>query len=120
MKMKRIFNIFLTVTALILLITLALTGCDKILPQSGDEFATEPYPAPDYEALELSEYIKLGDYKGMTIDTTNYDAADDFVLWNTIVNNAEVLEYPSDALFYYEDQEMRRYLHYAEEGNISP
>ncbi len=118
--MKRSFNIFWAFLALILALTLTLmTGCDKIFPQNGDQFSTEPYPAPDYASLELSEYIKLGEYKGMTVNTIYFSVTDDIVLWNTVVDNAEVIKYPEDALFYYEDQTARRYLHYAEEGGMT-
>ena len=117
--MTKKINVFSVLLALMLVISAFFAGCDKVFPQDGDEFATEPYPAPDYSSLELSEYIKLGEYKDMTIDTTQYSVTDDFVLWNKIVNNAEVIEYPSNALAYYEDQTTRQYMHYAEEGNMT-
>ncbi len=117
--MKKTSKILLTFLSSLLLCSLLFTGCDKIFPQNGDEQNTEPYPSPDYSALDISEYVILGEYKGLTVDTTQYSVTDDVVLWNAIIANAEIIKYPDDALFYYTDQTSRRYAQYAEDGDMT-
>lgn len=115
--MKKILKLLSAVLPLLLVSSLFFAGCDKDTPD--DKNFTEIYEAPDYSNLDLSEYVKLGEYKGLTVDATYYSVSNDIVLWNAIINNAEILKYPQDALFYYTDQTSRRYAHYAEEGNMT-
>lgn len=93
-----------------------LCACEDSGPSQS---ASESYDAPDYSELDISEYVILGEYKGLTVDVSDESKSAGTLLWNEIINNAEVVKYPEDALFYYTDQTTRLYAHYADDGNIS-
>ena len=116
LKISALLLVFLIGTALI------FSSCDKILPDNGDEHSTQELMPPDYSGMVLSEYIALGEYKGLSVSiggVVSEDMTNDVVLWETIVNKAEIIKYPQDALFYYKEQTTRLYMSYADEGKMS-
>ena len=119
--MKKTLKISALLLIFVLGISLVFSSCDKIFPTGGDEYSTEELTAPDYSALNLREYVKLGDYKGIRIALGNVpeDMTASVALWSSIVSKAEVIKYPEGALSYYEEQSTRLYMSYAEEGNMS-
>lgn len=103
----------LKASALLLVFLLAaslLFGCKK------DNNALVP---PTYTATEISECVKLGEYKNITVDAPSKGLTADVALFNKIVENAEAVKYPEAALEYYKTQAERRYKYHAEEGNMS-
>ena len=111
--MKKILKASALLLALFMSLYVVLTACSK---------SSQELTAPDYSALDLSEYVVLGAYKDLQISiggVVSEDMTRDVVLWEAIVNKAEVIKYPEDALLYYKEQSIRLYTVYAEEGNIS-
>lgn len=119
--MKKALKTSAILLAFLLCIILIFSGCDKIFSINGDEHLTEELTAPDYSNLNLNEYIKLGDYKGLHIALGNIeeDMTASVALWSSIVDKAEVIKYPEEALSYYEEQTTRLYMSYAQKGNMS-
>ena len=74
---------------------------------------------PTYSATEINEYVRLGEYKNITVDKADGELAPNVALWNKIVSNAEVLKYPESAVEYYKTEAERRYEYLAEEGKMS-
>ena len=109
---------FLKASALLLVFllgaALVFSGCDKT--------SSEESIPPDYSNIVLSEHVRLGEYKGLTVSiggVVSENMTDDVVLWETIVGKAQIIKYPEDALSYYEEQTTRLYMSYAEEGKMS-
>ena len=104
----------LRITALLLVFLLGaslLLGCKK----DDDELPD----APVYSATDISECVRLGEYKNMTVDATQSELSADVALWNKIVSNAEIVKYPESAVAYYKGQAKQRYKYHAEEGGMS-
>lgn len=109
--MKKTLRILALVLVILLLASLSFLGCDK-----DDD---KELSAPDYSALELSEYVRLGEYKNLTVDAKDKGLSTDVALWDTVLSNAEIIKYPEDALSYYKNQAELRYKYHADEGNMS-
>ena len=112
--MKKTLKSSALLIALLMTLSVILSACSK---DSNKELG-----APDYSALDLSEYVTLGEYKDLQISVggvVSEDMTNDVVLWGAIVNKAEIIKYPEDALSYYKEQASRLYAVYAEEGNMS-
>lgn len=73
---------------------------------------------PDLDALEISEYVRLGEYKGMTVKLPGVDHEEEAV-WNCVLENAEIISVPEGLLEYYEAQLIAIYKYYAEEQGIT-
>ena len=102
----------LKITALLLVFLLGISlfcSCKK---------DNEP-SAPTYSAAEINEYVRLGEYKNITVGAENNESAPNVALWNKIVSNAEVLKYPEPAVEYYKVQAEHRYEYLAKEGSMS-
>ena len=112
LDMKKSLKTILAILALLLTASILFVGCTK----------EKSSPAPDYSALDLGEYVTLGEYKDLQISlggVVSEDMTNDVVLWETIVNKAEVIKYPDKAVSYYKDQAIDLYMGYAEKGSIS-
>lgn len=120
--MKKFFKASALLLVFLLGIAIVFSGCDKIFPDNGDEYSTKELMPPDYSDIALSDYISLGEYKGLKVaigGVVSEDMTNDLLLWETIVRNADVIKYPDDALSYYKEQTTRIYMGYAEEGSMS-
>ena len=120
--MKKTLKISALLLIFVLGISLVFSSCDKIFPTGGDEYSTEELTAPDYADIVLSEYVTLGEYKGLSVSiggVISEDITDDVLLWEAVLRNAEVKKYPEAALSYYEEQTTRLYMTYADEGKMS-
>ena len=75
----------------------------------------------DFNAMtteELSEYMEIGQYKGMTVALQNGQKRGDAV-WNAVVANATFKHYPETHVYYYIEQIEDQYRYYAEEAGMS-
>ena len=112
--MKKILKVSALLLLLLLGIALLFSSCNKKPPKE--------LTLPDYSDIALSDYVSLGEYKGLKVaigGVVSEDMTNDLVLWETIVRNADVIKYPDDALSYYKEQTTRLYMGYAEEGSMS-
>ncbi len=109
--MKKTLRTLVFVLLLLLAASLCFGGCGK---DGGKELS-----APDYRTLELGDYVRLGEYKNLTVDAKDKGLAPDVALWDTVVANAEIIKYPEAAISYYKKQAELRYKYHAEEGNMS-
>ena len=71
---------------------------------------------PDVFALELSEYIELGEYKNLIIIFT-YESRSE-AAWREVINGSEVIKYPEELVSYYTEQTKARYSYYAEKNDM--
>ena len=74
----------------------------------------------DFSAMsraELEKYLTVGKYKGMqiTLNGRTKEAA----VWDAILKNCEVHEYPSEHVYYYKNQREAEYSYYAELAGVS-
>ena len=72
----------------------------------------------DYSDIDVAAYVTLGEYKGIEIRLDSADAQKGAAVWNTVVENAEITDYPEGPLKYYISQAEKRYKHYAVEGDM--
>ena len=114
--MKRIITVFL----LIAFMCIGLSSCapnPPVTEQGGDtDVVDEPM---DLAALELSEYVELGNYKSMTVrydpeKTSRGDAA-----WAELVSISKIKEYPEEQVAYYLYQKRTAYEHMAKAGGVT-
>lgn len=117
--MKTHAKIFSAAIALLLSFFLLFVSCDKVLPNDGDENKTEEMLTLDYSNVNINEAVRLGEYKNITVDARTSNLSPDVLLFNAIVENAEIISYPEDAVSYYEDQKTRLYINYAQKGGMS-
>ena len=109
--------ILVVLLATLLLIAPLLTGC-KNDDDNKDSNENKNAEAPDYSDIDVFEHIELGAYTGIEISAGADKGSTALALWEQIVDNARVIKYPQKALDYYLEQTIRRYQHYASEGNM--
>ena len=104
-------TLFRTLLFLVLAATLTLSACQK---------SEEPTQnAPSYDEAKLNEYIAPFAYTGLTVELTEDDALKSESVWKLILDNAELLDYPEDAVEYYAEQLRDTYRYYAEKNDWS-
>lgn len=97
--------------ALSLLLCALLVSCAK-----KDEEKGESAKKIDVFALELSEYIRLGEYKNLIITFTYESRAE--AAWREVTNGSEVIKYPEELVSYYTEQTKAKYRYYAEKNGM--
>lgn len=97
--------------SLIALCALYASGCQK-------KPAGTPSKAFSYEGVNLSECVRLGAYKGLTVTLIpNGDKGES--VWDAVRNGSEILSYPEEAVAYYIAQAEARCRYYAEQNKVS-
>lgn len=114
--MKKIIALLLLMVTLCICSTSCMPKPIPIEPGIDADGVDEPM---DIAALDLSEYVVLGDYKGMTVrydpaKTSKGDAA-----WAELIRISEIKQYPQDQIAYYFYQKRSGYEHMAKAGGIS-
>lgn len=113
-------KIILALLALSLTLTL-LAGCkenkEKDTEQNTDTKAEEPVDFEGMSAEELSEYIELGEYKGLQITLGGADKGE--AVWKKIIAGSTVKKYPEAQVEYYKAQTVAQYEYYADEAEMS-
>ena len=108
--MKRCSQVFLKAVTVVLLLVLEITA----LSSCGENEKV------DFLALskeDLDGYVELGEYKGISISLGGRNKED--AVWESVIDGAEILEYPKEYVGYYEDQIKSQYKHYANEADMS-
>ena len=114
--MKKIIALLLLTVTLCICSTSCMPKPIPIEPGIDADGVDKPM---DIAALDLSEYVVLGDYKGMTVrydpaKTSKGDAA-----WAELIRISEIKQYPQDQIAYYFYQKRSGYEHMAKAGGIS-
>ena len=98
---------FLLVILLCISFCVFSNACNGI---SGSDNKNDKPEKPSIDTLELSEYVKLGDYKGLTVTETEYDDRHrGDAIWDVVFENSEIIAYPEGLAEYYEEQEKEQY-----------
>lgn len=97
----------------LLLLCLALLGCVSCKKEEGAGDAEKP----DVLALNIEDYVRLGEYKGMTLTCAEGKTRAQ-TAWEAVARNAEVLSYPSGLVEYYIAHTQARYRYYAEKNGM--
>ena len=71
-----------------------------------------------YEGLSPEEYVTLGDYTDLTVTVEN-GVDKGTAIWEAVMERAQILAYPEEALAYYREQSEARCRYYAEEHSVS-
>ncbi len=103
----------MAVTLLALAVTLGLPACGK----HKDEPPTTTRPT--YQAETLSECLRLDAYTDLSVTLRGADEAKGEAIWKIVLQRAEVLFYPEDAVAYYVEQERAACRYYAEQNHLS-
>ena len=114
--MKKIIALLL----LLLLLCAALSSCAPKPPISEPGIDADGVDEPmDIGALDLAEYIDLGDYKDLTVRYDPEVISKGDAAWAALVERSEIKKYPDDQIQYYFYQKRAGYEHMAKEGNVS-
>ena len=65
----------------------------------------------NYSDIDISEYIDSVTYKGLTVFLENEDSSKEDALWNELLQNVEIIDYPEDKVRYYFEQEKAAYMY---------
>ena len=99
--MKR-FSILLA----IIILLVAFNSCDKGETDNNDE--PKSVETIDIAELELSNYVTLGKYSGMSVDYDSSKISKGDAVWDKVVENSEILAYPEEQIeFYFEQSKIR-------------
>ena len=104
----------LTIFAALLVACVLLVSC-SVEPKLEIEGKKQDFEAMSRETLE--GYVTVGDYKDMEISLDGASKED--ALWQRILENVHVREYPQEHVYYYIDQLEGQYRYYAEQADIS-
>ena len=65
----------------------------------------------NYSDVDISEYIESVTYAGLTVLLESEDASKEEALWETLLENAVIIDYPEDKVRYYFEQEKASYMY---------
>lgn len=106
----------LSLLMLVVLLTASLViSCDKKEEERDD--GAKPVETIDISSLELSEYVSLGKYSGMTVSYDPSKTSKGDAVWETVVKGSEIKAYPEEQLEYYFAQSKAKYKYLASKGN---
>ena len=111
--MKRLS--FLILIAVLIATLTVSCGKDNDGDVSDDD--VKAVEAIDISSLELSEYVSLGKYSGMTVNYDPSKTSKGDAVWDKVVENAEIRDYPDKQLEYYFEQTKAKYKYLARNGN---
>lgn len=100
-------------TALVLLALLSLFSCNK----DENTESVEPVDLAAMSESELSAFIELGEYKGMSLTLGNATKGE--AVWAAVRKNATLKAYPEQQVEYYISQIEAQYAYYAEQAGLS-
>ena len=112
--MKKILRFTALMLVFLLGASLILSGCDK---NDSEDDRREKLIPPDYSEKNIEELVKLGEYKNMIVQAGN--STPNVTLWHKIIENAEIIKYPEDAMEYYKELSTRGYSNLAKDGKMS-
>ena len=112
--MKKI-SFFLSILLCFLVI---LTSCQRgNETDNGAPVSTDAVSPMDVSALDVFEYISLGQYKGMTVEYKLSVTDKGDALFEAILDNTTVLKYPEQQVDYYYNQIKAKYIYLAKSEN---
>lgn len=113
--MRKIAILLVCVT----LLSMLLISCNKDKDGKDDApqntFST--VQAMDLSSVDISRYVTLGEYRGMSITLRSADEKKSDAVWQRVVENATVKEYPEQQVEYYMSQSRARYEYIAKSRN---
>ena len=70
----------------------------------------------DISALELSEYVTLGDYKAMSVSYDPEKISKGDAAWQKLIEISDIIKYPNDQIAFYFYQKQAGYQYMAKAG----
>ena len=103
----------------VILISSLLLSCNKDKDKGKDEQqnTTPTVQEMDLTAVDISRYVTLGEYRGMTVTLASAEAKKSDAVWQKVVENSTVKEYPEQQVEYYMAQTKARYEYIAKSRN---
>lgn len=109
--MKRcLYSTILFVSILVLLV--AACSCEK-------QEETVHGNRPVYNIEQISDSVRLDAYTDLSIVLEREDSPKGDAIWSVILERAEVLSYPEEAVEYYAEQERQACRYYAKQQDLS-
>ena len=119
--MKRLWSLILVLALLagfcVLSVSCGKDGEDGKEDQEKNNYYSDA-KKPDLDLVEISDYVTLGEYKGMTVKVAGVDHEEESV-WFRVLDNAEIIAFPEGLVEYYESQIIAIYEYYAKEKDIT-
>ena len=114
--MKRIIVLWLLIAMLLVCLISCAPKPAPVEPGVGMDGVDEPI---DISALDLSEYVELGDYKNMTVSYNPEKISKGDAAWAELIRNSTIYKYPDRQVAYYFYQKRTGYEHMAKAGGIT-
>ena len=114
--MKKLIVLWLLMATLCICLTSCAPQPASPEPEVDEDIIDEPI---DIAALDLSEYVELGDYKSLTVryDPSKISKGD--AAWEELLRISNIKKYPEDQVSYYFYQKRTGYEHMAKAGGIT-
>ena len=109
--MKRFWCLVILFVFMFVLLTVACS-CKK---QEGET----SWERPVYDTENISEYVRVDTYTDLSIVLEREDSPKGDAIWSAILERAEVLSYPEEAVDYYAEQERQACRYYAKQQDLS-
>ena len=110
---RRIFRIMILCLAAVLLLGLFSCGREE------EEQQTASGSMPEYDLEQLSSYVALEAYVGLTVSLPDPATAKSDAVWEQILASARILSYPEEQVEYYAAQTRARYRYTAKQNGMT-
>lgn len=101
------------------LLSSLLISCNKDKNSGNDapQYTTPTIQEMDLSAVDISRYVTLGEYSGMTVELASAEVKKSDAVWQRVIENVTVKEYPQQQVEYYLLQSKARYEYIAKSRN---
>ena len=117
--MKKIISLIIAILLCLSLCVLAVS-CGEIDGKDGGNDGkndggqnSQTAEKPSLDGLDLSQYVRFGEYKGMTFSASDTEPRG-VTVWNRVLEETEIIAFPAGWIEYYEEQARASYRHIAE------
>lgn len=101
------------------ILAIGLCLCALLVGTACEAKPSEGKTSPlSYEQIHVSDYLRLGDYTGLTV-TVQKGEARGAAAWRTVIAGCELAGYPEEAVAYYVAQGEARCRYYAKTNGVS-
>lgn len=113
--MKKIIVFWLLIAMLCVCLTSCMPKPVPVEPGIGVDGVDEPI---DISALDLDEYVDIGDYKNMAVSYDPAKISKGDAAWAELLRNSTIIKYPERQVAYYFYQKKTGYEHMAKAGGV--
>lgn len=113
MKSSNLIKIFALFLLMCVICISIFTGCkndDVTVDDENKNDSENTQAVLDYSQINVEDYIGAVNYKGLELTIDTPDASKELVLWQVILEDAQIVAYPESAVQYYFEQTKDYYM----------